>query len=59
METLNEKQGKHCPNIKKGGIYSSCDFPSYLSFPHGLLEMKRGYSSCPVIFYIQKVNAQS
>lgn len=37
----------------------SCDFPSYLSFPHGLLEMKRGYSSCPVIFYIQKVNAQS
>ncbi|MBV4406615.1 hypothetical protein, partial [Phocaeicola vulgatus] len=40
-------------------IYSSCDFPSYLSFPHGLLEMKRGYSSCPVIFYIQKVNAQS
>lgn len=38
---------------------SSCDFPSYLSFPHGLLEMKRGYSSCPVIFYIQKVNAQS
>lgn len=57
METLNEKQGKHCPNIKKGG--SSCDFPSYLSFPHGLLEMKRGYSSCPVIFYIQKVNAQS
>lgn len=19
METLNEKQGKHCPNIKKGG----------------------------------------
>ena len=39
--------------------YSSCDFPSYLSFPHGLLEMKRGYSSCPVIFYIQKVNAQS
>lgn len=57
METLNEKQGKHCPNIKKGGM--SCDFPSYLSFPHGLLEMKRGYSSCPVIFYIQKVNAQS
>lgn len=39
--------------------HSSCDFPSYLSFPHGLLEMKRGYSSCPVIFYIQKVNAQS
>ena len=37
----------------------TCDFPSYLSFPHGLLEMKRGYSSCPVIFYIQKVNAQS
>lgn len=60
METLNEKQGKHCPNIKKGGMLcSSCDFPSYLSFPHGLLEMKRGYSSCPVIFYIQKVNAQS
>lgn len=57
METLNEKQGKHCPNIKKGGML--CDFPSYLSFPHGLLEMKRGYSSCPVIFYIQKVNAQS
>lgn len=57
METLNEKQGKHCPNIKKG--VCSCDFPSYLSFPHGLLEMKRGYSSCPVIFYIQKVNAQS
>lgn len=21
METLNEKQGKHCPNIKKGGMY--------------------------------------
>ena len=20
METLNEKQGKHCPNIKKGGM---------------------------------------
>ncbi|CAM2811454.1 hypothetical protein PHVU103714_04840 [Phocaeicola vulgatus] len=59
METLNEKQGKHCPNIKKGGMLCSCDFPSYLSFPHGLLEMKRGYSSCPVIFYIQKVNAQS
>jgi hypothetical protein len=39
--------------------HKSCDFPSYLSFPHGLLEMKRGYSSCPVIFYIQKVNAQS
>lgn len=39
--------------------FCSCDFPSYLSFPHGLLEMKRGYSSCPVIFYIQKVNAQS
>lgn len=58
METLNEKQGKHCPNIKKGGMLC-CDFPSYLSFPHGLLEMKRGYSSCPVIFYIQKVNAQS
>lgn len=57
METLNEKQGKHCPNIKK--VVCSCDFPSYLSFPHGLLEMKRGYSSCPVIFYIQKVNAQS
>lgn len=40
-------------------LLTSCDFPSYLSFPHGLLEMKRGYSSCPVIFYIQKVNAQS
>lgn len=50
-------------NVRDIFIFScftgSCDFPSYLSFPHGLLEMKRGYSSCPVIFYIQKVNAQS
>ena len=57
--------GRRCKCIFTGllvtGVIedSSCDFPSYLSFPHGLLEMKRGYSSCPVIFYIQKVNAQS
>lgn len=51
-----------CTNSCVSRVYpvlDSCDFPSYLSFPHGLLEMKRGYSSCPVIFYIQKVNAQS
>lgn len=23
METLNEKQGKHCPNIKKGALVIS------------------------------------
>ena len=51
------KDGTVCIMIRLS--LSSCDFPSYLSFPHGLLEMKRGYSSCPVIFYIQKVNAQS
>lgn len=33
----------------------SCDFPSYLSFPHGLLEMKRGYSFSSTIFYVHKL----
>lgn len=54
-----EYEGKILLFDKTDSGDSSCDFPSYLSFPHGLLEMKRGYSSCPVIFYIQKVNAQS
>lgn len=58
-KSSNATRNQRLAALRSFGIYSSCDFPSYLSFPHGLLEMKRGYSSCPVIFYIQKVNAQS